>query len=65
MGCDSKHVCKDRTFFRTLVTVEDGKVLYMGNTSTVDVKEIGQVELVFTCGKTLTLNDVYFVLEVR
>ena len=61
----SKHVCKDRSFFKTLVSVEDGKVLYMGNTSTVDVKGIGQVELVFTFGKILNLNDVYFVPEVR
>jgi len=47
------------------VPVEDGNVLYMGNTSTVDVKGIGQVELVFTFGKTLTLNDVYYVPEAR
>ena len=26
----SKHVCKDRSLFKTLVPVEDGKVLYMG-----------------------------------
>ena len=37
----------------------------MGNISTVDVKGIGQVELVFTFGKTLTLNNVYYVPEVR
>jgi len=37
----------------------------MGNASTVNIKEISQVELVFTSGKTLTLNDVYFVPEVR
>jgi len=37
----------------------------MGNTSTSDVKGIGQVELVFTFGKILTLSDVFYVLEVR
>jgi len=58
-------VCKDRSFFKTLVLVKDGKVLYMGNTSTVDVKGIDQVELVFTFIKTLTLNDVYYVPEIR
>ena len=61
----SKHVYKGRSLFKTLVSVEDGKVLYMSNTSTVDVKGIGQVELVFTSGKTLTLNDVFYVPEVR
>jgi len=40
-------------------------VLYMGNTSTVDVKGIGQVELAFTSVKSLTLNDAFFVPEVR
>ena len=61
----SKHVCKDRSLFKTLVPVEDGKVLYMGNTSIVDVKGIGQVKLVFTFEKSLILNDVFFLLEVR
>ena len=37
----------------------------MGNTSTVEVKGIGLVELVFNSEKSLTLNDVFFVLEVR
>jgi len=46
-----KHVCKDCSFFKTLVPVEYGKVLYMGNTSTVDAKRKGQVELLFTFGK--------------
>jgi len=54
-------VCDDHYLFRTLVPVENGKVLYMGNTSTVDVTGIGQVELVFTFGKTLTLTDVYYI----
>ena len=61
----SKHICKDRSLFKNLVPVEEGKVLYMGNSSTVAVKGIGQVELVFTSGKTLTLNDVFYVPEVR
>lgn len=51
----SKHVCKDCPFFKTLVSIEDEKVLYIGNTSTADVKGIGRVDLDFTLGKTLTL----------
>jgi len=34
----SKHMHKDRSLFKTLVAIEDEKVLYMGNASTVDVK---------------------------
>ena len=45
-SCASKHVCKD-CFFKSLVPIEEGKVLYRGNTSTVEVKWIGQVNLVF------------------
>jgi len=61
----SKHVCKDQSLFKSLVLVDDGKVLYMANLSTVDVKGIGQVELVFTSRKILTLNNVYYVPKVR
>jgi len=37
----------------------------MGNTSTVEVKGIGQVELVFTSKKILILNDVFYAPEMR
>ena len=52
-------------FLKILMPVEDGKVLYMGNTSTIDIKGIGQVQFVFTSKKSVTINDVYYVLEVR
>jgi len=48
-----EHVCKHRSFIKTLVLAEDGKVLHMGTTLTVDVKAIGQVELVFSSAKLL------------
>ncbi|XP_077215490.1 uncharacterized protein LOC143850059 [Tasmannia lanceolata] len=59
------HVCKDRNLFSTYETVEDGSVLYMGNSSTAEVKGKGKVELEFTSGKRLTLTGVYHVPEVR
>ncbi|XP_077226408.1 uncharacterized protein LOC143859638 [Tasmannia lanceolata] len=61
----TNHVCKDRSVFSTYVTVEDGNVIYMGNSSTAEVKGKGKVELEFTSGKVLTLTDVYHALEVR
>lgn len=45
--------------------MDDGSVLYMGNSSTAIVKGKGNVQLEFTSGKTLTLTDVYHVPEVR
>ncbi|XP_077248607.1 uncharacterized protein LOC143888156 [Tasmannia lanceolata] len=61
----TKHVCKDRSSFLTYAPVEDGNVLYMGNSSTAEVKGKGKVELEFTSGKILTLTDVYHVPDVR
>ena len=61
----TRHVCKEKSFFKAYEPVNDGKVLYMGNSSTAQVKGIGTVQLEFTSGKTLTLNDVYHVPEIR
>ncbi|GJU73263.1 zinc finger, CCHC-type containing protein [Tanacetum coccineum] len=40
-------------------------MLYMGNHSTAQVKRKGKINLVFTSGNTLTLNDVLHGLNVR
>ncbi|XP_056688059.1 uncharacterized protein [Spinacia oleracea] len=61
----SRHVCKDRNYFKSFEDLEDGPILYMGNDSMVKAKGIGQIELLLTSGKTLTLRDVVFVPEVR
>ncbi|XP_075112339.1 uncharacterized protein LOC142182195 [Nicotiana tabacum] len=61
----TKYVCSDRSFFKSLTSVDDGTVLYMGNSSTVEVKGMGQVKLKFTSVKMLILNDVFYVPSVR
>lgn len=61
----TNHVCKDRNMFKTFKQIEEGNVLYMGNSSTAQVKGKGTVELEFTSGKVLVLNDVCYVPEVR
>ncbi|XP_057250825.1 uncharacterized protein LOC130591517 [Beta vulgaris subsp. vulgaris] len=61
----SRHVCNNKDFFKSLKDLDDGPILYMGNDSTVKAKGIGQVELLLTSGKTLTLRDVVYVPEVR
>ncbi|KAH9720235.1 hypothetical protein KPL70_006028 [Citrus sinensis] len=61
----TKHVCKDRSLFKSYKAMDDGSVLYMGNSSTAIVKGKGNVQLEFTSGKALTLTDVYHVPEVR
>jgi len=59
----TRHVCKNKELFKTID--EDGSVLYMGNTTTVQVKGKGTVEIEFTSEKILTLKDVFYVPEVR
>jgi hypothetical protein len=59
------HVCKDRFWFKTLVPVEDGSVLYMGDDHFAPVEGKGNVVLEFSSGKTITLFNVLYVPKLR
>ena len=61
----TRHMCKDKNLFKKYEPVEDGSILCMEKSSTTQVKRKGIIEFEFTSGKTLTLNDVYCVSEVR
>ena len=54
-----------RSLLQEPCTNRDEKALCMGNTCTIKVKGIEQVNLVFTSSKTLTLNDVFYAPKVR
>nr|GMC46826.1 Retrovirus-related Pol polyprotein from transposon TNT 1-94 [Ipomoea batatas] len=58
-----RHVCKDINLYKVYKSLENGPSLYMGNDSMVKVKGIGQVELLLTSGKKLTLTDVYHCIK--
>ncbi|XP_073222326.1 uncharacterized protein [Cicer arietinum] len=60
----SHHVCYDRDMFKTYVAAEDKKML-LGDSHTTNVAGIGDVELIFTSGKTLILKDVMHTPEIR
>ena len=47
----TRHVCKDKNLFSSYKAFENGKVLYMSNSSTTSVKGKGNVLLEFTSGK--------------
>jgi hypothetical protein len=64
-SCASRHVCKEMSLFKTFETMEDGCILFMGNSTTAAVKGKGTVNLEFTSGNVLTLTDVYYVPEIR
>ncbi|KAK0601893.1 hypothetical protein LWI29_028495 [Acer saccharum] len=61
----TRHVCMDRSLFTTNEKVDDGNILYMGNSSTATIEGKGNVRIEFTSGKILTLTDVCHVPEVR
>nr|GEW11082.1 zinc finger, CCHC-type [Tanacetum cinerariifolium] len=54
-------VCKDRCWFKTYKSVEDGSVLYMGDDNFALVHGKGSVVLEFSSGKSITLFNVLYV----
>ena len=59
------HVCREQSLFKTFVPLDGGRVLQMGDESTAPILGQGQVELEFTSGKTLVLNNVLYVPRIR
>ncbi|GKE03111.1 hypothetical protein Tco_1391094, partial [Tanacetum coccineum] len=55
------YVYKDRCWFKTYESVEDGSVLYMGDYYFAPVHGKGSVALEFSSGKTITLFNVLYV----
>ena len=61
----TRHVCNDKSFFNTYEPVDDGTVLYIGNSSIATIKGKGTMDLEFTFGKIVSLTNVFHVPEVR
>ncbi|GJV18867.1 zinc finger, CCHC-type containing protein [Tanacetum coccineum] len=59
------HVCKDRCWFKTYESVEDGSLLYMGNDHFALVHGKGSVVLELSSGKSITLFNVLYVPKLR
>ncbi|GJS66716.1 retrovirus-related pol polyprotein from transposon TNT 1-94 [Tanacetum coccineum] len=60
----TSHVCADKSMFHSFRAV-DGEKLYIGNSTTVDIKGEGDVILKMTSKKELKLTNVLYVLEIR
>ncbi|KAM2507490.1 hypothetical protein ACFX1W_029799 [Malus domestica] len=60
----SRHVCYDRSLFKTYSVAEGRKVL-LGDSHSTDVNGTGEVELRFTSGKTMILKDVMHAPAIR
>ena len=59
------HVCKDRCWFKTYESLDDGSILHMGNESTALVHGRGCVDLKFSSGKIVSLFNVLHVPNIR
>ncbi|GJZ72808.1 zinc finger, CCHC-type containing protein [Tanacetum coccineum] len=59
------HVCKNRCWFKTYKSVNNGSVLHMGNESTALVHGRGYVDLRFSSGKIVSLFNVLHVPNIR
>ena len=61
----TRHVCSNKKMFFTFEPIETGEKVFMGNSSSSDIKGQGTMVLKMTCGKELTLTNVLYVLEIR
>ena len=61
----TRHVCSDKKMFSTFEPIETGEKVFMGNSTTWDIKGQGKVVLKMTYGKELTLTNVLYVPEIR
>ncbi|GJS40804.1 zinc finger, CCHC-type containing protein [Tanacetum coccineum] len=59
------HVCKDRCWFKTYESLNDGSILHMGNKSTALVHGRGCVDLKFSYEKIALLFNVLHVPNIR
>ncbi|GJS57918.1 zinc finger, CCHC-type containing protein [Tanacetum coccineum] len=59
------HVCKDRCWFKTYESLNDGSILHIGNESTALVHGRGCVDLRFSFGKIVLLFNVLHVPNIR
>ena len=60
----ARHICYDRSWFKTYSKEKDMKVM-LGDSHTTKVAGIGNVELKFTFGRTLLLKNVLHTPEMR
>ncbi|GJT78959.1 zinc finger, CCHC-type containing protein [Tanacetum coccineum] len=62
---ETVHVCKDRCWFKTYESLNDGSILHMGNESTALVHGRGCVDLKFSSRKIVSLFNVLHVPNIR
>ena len=61
----TRHVCSDKKMLSTFEPIETREKVFIGNSTTSDIKGQGKVVLKMTSGKELTLKNVLYVPELR
>ena len=61
----TRHVCYDKTWFKTYTILNEKKKIMLGDSHTIEVVGIGEVLLKFTSGREVTLKDVFHVPNIR
>ncbi|GKD35544.1 hypothetical protein Tco_1251053 [Tanacetum coccineum] len=59
------HVCKDRCWFKTYKSLNDGSIFHIGNESTAVMHGRGYVDLRISFGKIILLFNVLHVPNIR
>ncbi|GJV11610.1 pol polyprotein [Tanacetum coccineum] len=59
------YVCANKNMFHSFRAVDNGEKLYMGNSTTADIKGEGDVILKMTSEKELKLTNVLYVPEIH
>ncbi|GKA37221.1 zinc finger, CCHC-type containing protein, partial [Tanacetum coccineum] len=59
------HVCKDKFWFKTYESVNNGSILHIGNESTALVHGRGSVDLRFSSRKVFSLLNILHVPNIR
>ena len=61
----TRHICSSKEMFKEYEKVSEGECVFMGNSSTVSVLGKGKVFLKLTSGKTIALQNVLHVPDIR
>ncbi|XP_062104939.1 uncharacterized protein LOC133816493 [Humulus lupulus] len=60
----TRHICLDKSLFKSFEQLTNGERLFMGNSATFDNEGQGKVILKMTSGKELTLNNVLYIPDI-
>ena len=61
----SRHMCFDRDWFKSYSPMENGKNILLGDSHTTQVLGSGEIQIMFTSGRMVTLKNVLHVSEIR